>query len=148
MKHFLLAAGLLGLLANCSRNGDEPAPIPAPLLAGHWVADAVYSKPITDYGNIYLRQLASSGKVELDGTILTVSPAAFLGGAATASASTSYSLQLPLLSYASQASGAGAVDSFLHVTATSFVWHHYQYAPNPSAPAYYPGDLVFATFHR
>lgn len=145
MKKLLLASLLLAL-ASCSKDGDAPAPSPAPLLTGHWVADAVYSKPITDYANLYLVTY-SGGKLELDGSNLTVTPGVFLG-ATTASASTSYALQLPLLSYASQAKGAGAVDSFLHVTATSFVWHHYQYAPNPSAPAYYPGEIVFATFHR
>jgi hypothetical protein len=144
MKKILLA-GLLAV-ASCSKHGNDPTPAPAPILAGHWVADAVYSKPITDYANLYLVTY-SGGKLELDGSSLTVTPGVFLG-ATTASASTIYALQLPLLIYAVQTKGAGAVDSFLHVTATSFVWHHYQYAPNPSAPAYYPGDIVFATLHR
>jgi len=145
MKHYILSALLLAG-ASCSKNGDAPAPSPAPSLAGHWVADAVYSKPITDYANLYLVTY-SGGKLELDGSNLTATPGVFLG-ATTASASTSYTLQLPLLSYPSQTKGAGAVDSCLHVTATSYVWHHYQDAPNPSAPAYYPGEIVFATFHR
>ncbi|RZJ89445.1 MAG: hypothetical protein EOO60_10010 [Hymenobacter sp.] len=144
MKKILLAA--LIALASCSKDGDTPVPSPSPLLTGHWVADAVYSKPITDYANLYLVTYRG-GKLELDGSNLTVTPGVFLG-ATTASASTNYALQLPLLSYAAQTKGGGAVDSFLHVTATSFVWHHYQYALNPSAPAYYPGELVFATFHR
>jgi hypothetical protein len=136
----LAVAGLA--LAGCSTKDSEPAPV----LAGHWVADAVYSKPITDYANLYLVTYGG-GTLDIDGSSLTVAPGVFLG-AATASASTGYALQLPLLSYASQTKGAGAVDSFLHVTATSFVWHHYQYAPKPSPPAYYPGEMVFATFHR
>lgn len=110
------------------------------------MADGVYSKPTTDYANIYLVTYRG-GKLDLDGHTLPVAPGVLLGSA-TASTSTTYSLKLPLLPYASQTSGAGAVDSFLHVAASSFVWYHYQYAPTPSAPAYYPGEVVFATFHR
>lgn len=146
MKNLLLAAGLLASLASCGTQDGDPTPTPTPVLAGHWVADAVYSKPLNDYANLYLVTYRS-GQLELDGSTLTVTPGVLVG-AATASATTSYSLTLPLLRYASQTTGAGAVDSFLHVTATSFGWHHYQYAPNPTPPSSYVGQLVVATFHR
>lgn len=143
-----LLVGLLALAA-CSKKDatPTPAPTPIPVPTGHWVTDGVYAGPRGGKlapGALNNVQVYSSGQVDFSGTTLTVTPG-LLVYSSTSPAATAYSLALPLLSYPAQAQGAGRVDSFVQVSATSFTWRRYGTTVTSMA---YSSYVVYATFHR